>query len=128
MIKFTIYLPPKTKKKHSQIIFKKSGNKKIPILIPSSQYIQYEKDCKYFMPKVETIDYPVNIEAIYYMPTKRRVDKTNLESALLDILVEHKVLKDDNSNIVVSTDGSRVLYDKDNPRTEVTITPIKVGG
>lgn len=30
---------------------------------------------------------------------------------------------DDNSQIIVSHDGSRVLYDKDNPRTEVTISP-----
>ena len=30
-------------------------------------------------------------------------------------------MKDDNNRIVVSTDGSRVLYDKHNPRTEVEI-------
>jgi hypothetical protein len=30
-------------------------------------------------------------------------------------------LADDNSNIVVSMDGSRVLYSKENPRTEIEI-------
>ena len=45
----------------------------------------------------------------------------NLHSALHDVLVEVGVLEDDNSQIVVSTDGSRVLYDKHNPRTEVEI-------
>ena len=49
------------------------------------------------------------------------VDKTNLESAIMDILVDARILKDDNSNIVAATDGSRVLYDKSNPRTEIFI-------
>lgn len=114
---FTIYLIPRSKKNSMQIVYK---NKK-PIIIPSRVYKQYEKDCAYFIPKIDTIDYPVNIKALYYMNTHRKVDKTNLESALLDILVKYNIIKDDNSNIVVSTDGSRVLYDKENPRTEVYI-------
>ena len=56
------------------------------------------------------------------MPTKRRVDLINLHSALHDVLVHYKVIEDDNSKIVVSTDGSRVRYSKENPRTEVEIT------
>ena len=59
------------------------------------------------------------------MPTHRRVDQVNLLEATLDILVEYGVLADDNSNIVVSHDGSRVLYDKNNPRTEITITDVE---
>lgn len=55
------------------------------------------------------------------MPTKRRVDLTNLLEAIDDVLVKYEVLKDDNSEIITSHDGSRVLYDKDNPRTEVVI-------
>lgn len=58
---------------------------------------------------------------MFYMPTRRIVDLTNLEEAIDDILVKYGVLKDDNSRILVSHDGSRVLYDKNNPRTEVTI-------
>ena len=119
-MRFTIYLIPRSKKNSMQIVYK---NKK-PIIIPSKVYKQYEKDCAYFMPKIDTINYPINIKALYYMPTHRKVDKTNLESALLDILVEYKIIEDDNSNIVVGTDGSRVLYDKDNPRTEVFIEKI----
>ena len=54
-------------------------------------------------------------------PTKRRVDLTNLLEAIDDVLVKYGVLKDDNSEIITSHDGSRVLYDKDRPRTEVVI-------
>lgn len=56
------------------------------------------------------------------MPTHRRVDLTNLLEAIDDVLVHTRVLEDDNSNIIVSHDGSRVLYDKENPRTEVYIS------
>ena len=67
---------------------------------------------------------PVNVKAIYYMPTRRKVDITNLHEALHDVLTHYAVVADDNSNIIAATDGSRVRYDKTNPRTEVTITPM----
>ena len=47
--------------------------------------------------------------------------KTNLLEAIDDVLVKYQVLKDDDSKIIVSHDGSRVLFDPDRPRTEVTI-------
>lgn len=75
---------------------------------PSAQYNQYEKDCAVFL-KSLGIDQPVNIAAKFYMPTKRRVDLTNLNEALHDILVKYGVLADDNAKIIVSTDGSRVF-------------------
>ena len=90
-------------------------------MLPSPQYIQYEKDCGWFMPKVATIEGPVNVKAVFYMPTKRRCDLTNLLQALLDIMVKYEVLADDNYNVVHSFDGSYVDYDKENPRTEVFI-------
>lgn len=77
-----------------------------------------------FMPRVSTIDRTVNVKATFYMPTHRIVDLVNLQEALLDVLVKHRVLDDDNSRIVVSMDGSRVEYDKENPRTEVEITGV----
>lgn len=95
------------------------------MVLPSKLYADFEKGCKPYMPILDSpIDYPVNVECLYWMQTKRRVDLVNLQEASLDILVKHGVLADDNSNIVVSMDGSRVFYDKDNPHTEITITPI----
>lgn len=117
MLEFTIGIPPRTKKNSQQIIMVKGR----PTIIPSKAYKQYEKDSRYFMPRIETINEPVNIKAIYYMPTRRRVDLCNLHEALCDVLVHHGVIEDDNCKIVVSMDGSRVEYDKNNPRTEVTI-------
>ena len=91
------------------------------MVIPSKQYRQYEKDCAVFMPKAEGINEPVNVKAVYYMPTRRRVDLCNLHEALCDILVHYRIVEDDNCKIIATMDGSRVEYDKENPRTEVTI-------
>lgn len=71
------------------------------------------------------IDYPVNIKMLFYMETRRRVDLSNLLEAADDVLVDAGVIADDNSGIVAAHDGSRVLYDKEHPRTEVTITRLE---
>ena len=60
------------------------------------------------------------------MPTRRRVDLTNLMEAAHDVLVAAGILADDNNTIIVSVDGSRVLYDKANPRTEIFIEELEV--
>ena len=121
-IQIIIPLPPIAKKNHQQICWKNSSRgKKIPFVRPSAQYSQYEKNCAVFL-KPLGIDQPVNVAAKFYMPTKRRVDLTNLNEALHDILVKYGVLADDNAKIIVSTDGSRVFCDKTSPRTEIVIT------
>lgn len=120
-LEFTIYCNPVSKKNHSQIIT--VGGR--PRLIPSKQYIQYEKDCMPFMPKLDKpIDYPVNVQAVFYKNTKRQVDLPNLIACLHDVLVKYGVVADDCREIIYAVDGSRVFYDKQNPRTEVLITDI----
>lgn len=118
-MKIILYGKPITKKNSSRIVT--SGKR--PLLLPSRQFVAYEKDCKRQITgkyKLK-IDYPVNVKVLYYMPTRHRVDLTNLLNATNDILVDCNVLADDNSRIIVSHDGSRVLYDKENPRAEITI-------
>lgn len=117
LAKFTIPIKPVTKKNSSQIIY---ANGK-PKLIPSKLYREYENNCGWFIPKLN-ISQPINVKALFYMPTKKRVDLPNLQEALHDVLIKYNCVKDDDCNIIVSTDGSRVLYDKNNPRTEVFIT------
>lgn len=113
-----IPLEPRTKKNSQRIIICKGR----PMVIPSKAYKDYEKQCKEYMPKCEPIDYPVNIKCLFYMKTRRKVDLSNLISAISDILVKYKVIIDDNRNVIASYDGSRVFYDKENPRTEIEIT------
>lgn len=117
----TLGLAPITKKTHQQIIRNRKTGKQM--IVPSKQYKEYEKACAEFIPQMpfNTYDCPVNVKCEYYMPTRRRVDITNLLQSTMDILVKYGVILDDNSNIVASVDGSRVLYDKESPRTEIEI-------
>lgn len=120
MVKFTIKLPPITKKNSQRIAINKRTGK--PFILPSEKYKEYEKNALWFIPKNIYINSPVNIKCLFYMPTKRKVDLTNLLEAIDDILVKAGLLADDNYTIIESHDGSRVLYDKENPRTEIEIT------
>lgn len=121
-MKLTILGNPITKKNHQQIV--KIGTRHS--LIQSKQYRQYENDCLWQIPGSSKIliSEPVNVKCIYYMQTRRRVDLVNLLEATNDILVKAGVLDDDNSRIVVSHDGSRVMWDKNNPRVEIEIKRI----
>ena len=122
-INFVINVIPRTKKNSNRIV--KIGNKRK--VISSKQYEEFEKECIYKLDnklKQLCIDRPINIRAVFYMDTKRRVDITNLLNALDDMLVKAGVIKDDNRNIVASHDGSLVLYDKIRPRIEIEIKPV----
>lgn len=117
--KATIPGDPRTKKNSQRIITTKTG-KRIPL--PSRAFEEYQEQCQWHIRRpAQPIDTPVNVRCLYYMKTRRKVDLCNLLEATCDILVHCGVLADDNSNIVVSHDGSRVFYDKDNPRVEITI-------
>lgn len=96
-------------------------------LIQSKAYRRYESDAIWQIPAAVRIglDRPCNIKAVYFMPTRSAVDLCNLLSATCDVLVKAGVIADDNSRIVVSHDGSRVLYDKDRPRVEIEIEVIE---
>ena len=113
-------LAPVTKKNSQRIILTAAGRRSIA---PSRAYIRYEQAAMaYFSPRPRTaIDEPVEVTCVFYMPSRRRVDLTNLLEAIDDVLVKAGVLADDHSGIIVSHDGSRVLYDRDRPRTEITI-------
>lgn len=116
---------PITKKNSPRIL--KNRRTGASFVAPSENYIYYRNSCIVFLRRCEGIPadpiaVPVNVCCLYYMPTQRLVDLCNLLESTCDILVDAGILKDDNSRIVVSHDGSRVLYDKQHPRVEITIT------
>lgn len=120
---FTIPVKPVTKK-NSQRIVQAKGR---AFIVPSLAYKAYETQAMKWIPRLEKpIDYPVEIECRFFMPTKHRVDLTNLLEAIDDVLVGANFIKDDCSTILVSHDGSRVFYDKDNPRTEVSVREVQI--
>ena len=124
VVRFTIPLEPVGKKNSQEIhINRRTGR---PFVDQSKRYRKYEAACKLLIPVEarKAIDYPVNVKAMYYRASRRRIDLANLHSALHDVLQSAGVITDDSAlspAVVVSTDGSRVLVDKNNPRTEVEI-------
>lgn len=122
---YTVKLPPITKKNSQQILTNpKTGR---PFIMPSAKFKQYEREAAWFLkPRPpRPIDCELTVKCLFYMPTRRRVDLTNLLEAIDDILVNEKIIADDHSGIVVSHDGSRVYHDPTNPRTEIYITRIE---
>lgn len=122
MIEITVPLAPITKKNSMRIVRnRKTGKRRI---MPSQQYMDYEAEAVWYCIGAGVrcpIEEPVEVKCLFYMPTRRKVDLTNLLESIDDVLVRAGVLGDDHCGIIVSHDGSRVLYDKDNPRTEVYI-------
>ena len=125
MIKFSIPVAPKTKKNGMQIIQIKGRN----ILIPSKQYRQFEKDCLPYLYRVKdtvgVINYPVNVQCIFFTETKRKIDLPNLLNALDDAMVKSGLILDDNRDIIAGHDLSRVYHDKYSPRIEIKITEMQ---
>lgn len=123
---FTIYGQPATKKNSGQIIDVPvpHTDKRRKMVIPSAAYSRFEADSLKQITGAQRlhIDTPVNVKTVFFMQTRRAVDLSNLIEAAHDILVKAEVLMDDNRNIIASTDGSRVYWDKNNPRVEITIT------
>lgn len=124
-IKFTILGDPRTKKNSMQIV--KCGSRHS--LVQSAKYKAYERD---FIRQAlslgvygKCLSMPLEITCRYYRETKRRVDLTNLLACTDDCLVKAKIIEDDNYKIVVSHDGSRVYFDKENPRVEIEIKEIE---
>lgn len=123
-MKLVLYGNPATKKNSMQIFKnKKTGQ---AFLTQSDRYKDYAKDCaRQITSKYKLkVDYPINLKCVYYRKTKHRVDLTNLLAATCDILTDCGVIADDNCKIVVSHDGSRVDFDKENPRVEIEIEKI----
>lgn len=118
-IKIAIPGCPITKKNSQRICKTKDGR---PFILPSKQYKEYEEKAGYYIhEKGIMLSDRLNVRCVYFMPTRRRVDMVNLLESTCDILTHYRVIEDDHSGIVCSHDGSRVLYDKDNPRVEITI-------
>lgn len=122
MLSFSIPLQPISKKNSQQILTSRKTGR--PFIMPSKKYKEYEAQARLFVPKIKTINYPVSVKCLFYMGTRRKCDLTNMLEAVDDVMVFCGLLEDDNFTIVESHDGSRILYDKENPRTEVYINKI----
>ena len=125
MLEITIPGRPITKKNHSQI--RRNARTGKPFLSPSDQYKAYAAAAGWYIPARARLGLTgrYNVKCLYFMPTRHKVDLCNLLEATCDILKDCGVVADDESKIIAAHDGSRVLYDKDNPRAEIYISELE---
>lgn len=125
-VEYLIPLAPVTKKNSQRILFNKNTGR--PFIMPSRAYKTYEAAAlRYLRPlPSEPIDYLVNVQCVFGLPNKRRVDLNNLLEAATDILVKAGVLADDNYRVVAGHDGSRCKLAKTQPYTHIRIAPMEV--
>jgi Holliday junction resolvase RusA-like endonuclease len=71
--------------------------------------------------KGETIEQTKSIVLRYYLKTKRKKDLTNISESIMDLLVDARVLKDDEYKVVPDVRMVFMAIDKENPRCEVEI-------
>lgn len=115
---------PATKKNSQVIRYKKIGQRKVPFIAQSERYTAYEKAALIQL-KLQNEDIgkpPYNVQCIYYRSNMIHCDLVNLLEATDDILTRAGIIEDDWFGIVASHNGSCVKIDKENPRTEITIT------
>jgi Holliday junction resolvase RusA-like endonuclease len=109
-------------KKNTQKVSFRYGR---PIKYNTAVYTRWEASAVRQLWGFERPGVPINVPVIllctFFMQTRRRVDLSALYEGIQDVLVKTDILADDNSQIVIGHDGSRVLYDKERPRMRVQI-------
>lgn len=66
------------------------------------------------------ITYRMHVKFLFYRGDHRNVDLSNLYEFPQDVLQKAGIIEND--CLIESHDGSRKLYDKENPRTEIYVS------
>ncbi len=129
-IKFVIGGAPRVKKNTQRSV----GYGKATRRINSAAYTKWES---FAAPQLEdvkrqfrrmtgrpfpTVDFTFNFRAQFFMDTSGQVDLSALYEGIQDLMVKHGMLLDDNSQLLLSHDGSGVSVDRAHPRTVIEIT------
>lgn len=117
---FVLSGPPRTKKNHQQLV------RGTMMAFPSAAWRKWARNARFSSeagPALKHLPAPaitqrVNCRALFYRDALRG-DAVGYYQGLADLLEEREVLEDD--KLIVSWDGSRMLIDRKNPRTEVTL-------
>jgi hypothetical protein len=92
-----------------------------PILLPSAKYKEWHKDASEQLPKPDNQEYH-NIHCTFYAPNKRKFDLSNKFESVADLLVDNKIIEDDNwsilENVVMLFGG----VCPQNPRVEIELS------
>ena len=111
-------IPSKKNSKH--MVFARGRS----FLISSPQYITWHQEQSYRLKKIPTPIKYCAIEIEFYAPDNRKTDLSNKAESIMDLLVDNKILEDDNWFVVKGLALLFIKVDKDNPRAIITITEL----
>lgn len=94
-----------------------------PILLPSQSYQTWHKDASNQLVSYKNKGQEFHsVHCVFYAPDKRPFDLTNKAESIMDLLVDNKIIQDDNcyvlENVVLLFGG----VDRENPRVEIELS------
>ena len=114
-LRLTFYGAPRTKKTHNQLRMS-GGRLKV---IPSAAWMRWRDEClKQVHPWMRLRDQAYNVSADFYRE-RATGDAVGFYTGLADVLEEAGIVSND--RFLVSWEGSRLLVDREHPRTEITL-------
>ncbi len=127
-MKFTITGKPISSKNKRPIFINKATGKRF--LGKSKRLREYSESALWELKAQKAKDrgkYPLteDLQAsfTFYVPDKRKRDLVNLIQLPCDLLEKVGIIKDDSQ--IKALDGSKILLDRENPRTEIEIKPYR---
>lgn len=120
---YNIIIPgrPATKKTHNRIIY----IKKIPRLIPSPQFVKYEKSCLKILKDIkdkDPINFGIAVELNIWLDNWRVGDHVGYLQSIGDILEKAKIIENDKWIFWKNKNHWLKGVDKENPRVEIIIS------
>lgn len=94
------------------------------VVVYSEAYESWKNDALRILSQYKyrlRIGFPIILQCHFYVDKRGRRDISALYEGIQDCMVTAGIILDDDCNIVIGHDGSRVYYDKRNPRIEVSI-------
>jgi len=106
-----------SKKNQKQIIYVKGR----PLIISSKAHKEWHTEQLWLLKGKTCVTDPISVQITIYAPDKRKADLTNKAESLMDLLVDAKIIEDDNWFIIPNISLHFGGVDKNNPRAEITI-------
>lgn len=109
-------------KKNSRIMVCRG---RYPISLPSESYKNWHDEQSFILSmfKIKTFD-KAQLDVDFYFPDNRVSDLSNKFESLADLLVDNKILKNDDWRCVGDIGLHFKGVDKKDPRVEITIIPV----
>lgn len=107
-----------SKKNSKQIFFNRATGRRF--ISTSDSYKAWHKEASsQLRAERRYFDYVNKLKVVFYSSNRRHFDLSNKFESIADLLVDNKILLDDNYNVLPKVELEYAGIDKDNPRVEI---------